>query len=133
MSSFEVIGGKQLKGSIVPQGAKNEALQILSAVVLTKEPVTISNIPDIPACYGGFETLAEHLASNLTRNYAVTVYCSGKKYKKEERLKTYKGAKLVYLPLDANGKSSILYDFLGILHALFFSDVLIVLGVFRFS
>ncbi len=47
MSSFEVIGGKQLKGSIVPQGAKNEALQILSAVVLTKEPVTISNIPDI--------------------------------------------------------------------------------------
>ena len=47
MSSFEVIGGKQLKGSIVPQGAKNEALQILSAVVLTKERVTISNIPDI--------------------------------------------------------------------------------------
>ena len=47
MSSFEVIGGKQLKGSILPQGAKNEALQILSAVVLTKEPVTISNIPDI--------------------------------------------------------------------------------------
>jgi UDP-N-acetylglucosamine 1-carboxyvinyltransferase len=47
MSSFEVIGGKQLKGSITPQGAKNEALQILSAVVLTKQPVTISNIPDI--------------------------------------------------------------------------------------
>jgi len=47
MSSFEVIGGNQLKGSIVPQGAKNEALQILSAVVLTKEPLTISNIPDI--------------------------------------------------------------------------------------
>lgn len=47
MSSFEVIGGKQLKGNIVPQGAKNEALQILSAVVLTIEPVTISNIPDI--------------------------------------------------------------------------------------
>ncbi|MBA4259719.1 MAG: UDP-N-acetylglucosamine 1-carboxyvinyltransferase [Chitinophaga sp.] len=47
MSSFEVIGGKQLKGSITPQGAKNEALQILSAVVLTKQSVTISNIPDI--------------------------------------------------------------------------------------
>ena len=47
MSSFEVIGGKQLKGSITPQGAKNEALQILSAVVLTKQTVTISNIPDI--------------------------------------------------------------------------------------
>ncbi len=47
MSSFEVIGGKQLKGLITPQGAKNEALQILSAVVLTKQPVTLSNIPDI--------------------------------------------------------------------------------------
>lgn len=47
MNSFEVIGGKKLKGEIVPQGAKNEALQILSAVLLTAETVTISNIPDI--------------------------------------------------------------------------------------
>jgi UDP-N-acetylglucosamine 1-carboxyvinyltransferase len=47
MSSFEVIGGKRLKGEIVPQGAKNEALQILSAVLLTAEKVTIHNIPDI--------------------------------------------------------------------------------------
>ncbi|GAB3291609.1 UDP-N-acetylglucosamine 1-carboxyvinyltransferase [Hymenobacter tenuis] len=47
MASFEVIGGQPLKGEIVPQGAKNEALQILCAVLLTDEPVTISNIPDI--------------------------------------------------------------------------------------
>lgn len=47
MSSFEVAGGKKLKGEIVPQGAKNEALQIISAVLLTPEPVTITNIPDI--------------------------------------------------------------------------------------
>ena len=47
MSSFEVIGGKKLKGEIVPQGAKNEALQVISAVVLTGEKVTINNIPDI--------------------------------------------------------------------------------------
>ena len=47
MSSFEVRGGKRLQGTIVPQGAKNEALQILSAVVLTTEPVVISNIPNI--------------------------------------------------------------------------------------
>jgi UDP-N-acetylglucosamine 1-carboxyvinyltransferase len=46
-NSFEVIGGTKLKGDIVPQGAKNEALQILCAVLLTKEPVTISNVPDI--------------------------------------------------------------------------------------
>lgn len=47
MAIFEVTGGKQLKGDIIPQGAKNEALQIICAVLLTKEKVTISNIPDI--------------------------------------------------------------------------------------
>jgi UDP-N-acetylglucosamine 1-carboxyvinyltransferase len=47
MASFKVTGGRQLKGEIIPQGAKNEALQILCAVVLTKEPVTIHNIPNI--------------------------------------------------------------------------------------
>jgi UDP-N-acetylglucosamine 1-carboxyvinyltransferase len=47
MASFEVIGGNKLRGDIIPQGAKNEALQILCAVLLTSETVTISNIPDI--------------------------------------------------------------------------------------
>ena len=47
MSIFEVHGGKRLRGEITPQGAKNEALQIISAVLLTAEEVTISNIPDI--------------------------------------------------------------------------------------
>ncbi|MET0465412.1 MAG: UDP-N-acetylglucosamine 1-carboxyvinyltransferase [Chitinophagaceae bacterium] len=47
MHSFEVRGGKKLQGEIIPQGAKNEALQILSAVLLTPEKVTITNIPDI--------------------------------------------------------------------------------------
>ncbi len=47
MAIFEVTGGKRLKGDIIPQGAKNEALQILCAVLLTPEKVVISNIPDI--------------------------------------------------------------------------------------
>ncbi len=47
MHSFEVTGGQRLKGEITPQGAKNEALQIISAVLLTPEKVTITNIPDI--------------------------------------------------------------------------------------
>ena len=47
MGSFQVNGGKRLKGEIIPQGAKNEALQVISAVLLTDEPVTITNIPDI--------------------------------------------------------------------------------------
>ena len=47
MASFYVKGGVELKGEIVPQGAKNEALQIISAVLLTEHKVTINNIPDI--------------------------------------------------------------------------------------
>ena len=47
MGAFKVTGGGQLSGSIQPQGAKNEALQILCAVLLTPEPVTIHNIPNI--------------------------------------------------------------------------------------
>ncbi|TZF81479.1 UDP-N-acetylglucosamine 1-carboxyvinyltransferase [Pedobacter sp. BS3] len=47
MNAFEIYGGKPLRGEIIPQGAKNEALQVISAVLLTKDKVTISNIPDI--------------------------------------------------------------------------------------
>jgi len=47
MKSFEVIGGKKLKGDLIPQGAKNEALQVICAVLLTPETVVIRNIPDI--------------------------------------------------------------------------------------
>ncbi|HMO39376.1 MAG TPA: UDP-N-acetylglucosamine 1-carboxyvinyltransferase [Saprospiraceae bacterium] len=47
LDAFEVIGGNRLQGDITPQGAKNEALQILSAVLLTPERVTISNLPAI--------------------------------------------------------------------------------------
>jgi len=47
MGIFEVTGGKKLSGEITPQGAKNEALQIISAVLLTDEEVLINNIPDI--------------------------------------------------------------------------------------
>lgn len=47
MGIFEVKGGRELHGEIIPQGAKNEALQVLCAVLLTPEKVTISNIPDI--------------------------------------------------------------------------------------
>ncbi|MCK4568921.1 MAG: UDP-N-acetylglucosamine 1-carboxyvinyltransferase [Bacteroidales bacterium] len=47
MSSFEIIGGKKLKGEIIPQGAKNEALQVISAVLLTSEKVEMHKVPDI--------------------------------------------------------------------------------------
>jgi len=47
MSSFEIIGGKKLSGEITPQGAKNEALQVICACLLTPEKITIHNVPDI--------------------------------------------------------------------------------------
>ena len=47
MASFRVSGGNTLRGEIIPQGAKNEALQIICACLLTREKVTIHNIPDI--------------------------------------------------------------------------------------
>lgn len=47
MASFEITGGRRLKGEIVPQGAKNEALQVLCAVLLTGEKVRIEHVPDI--------------------------------------------------------------------------------------
>ena len=49
MSSFVIEGGRRLSGEIVPQGAKNEALEVMSAVLLTAEPVTLTNVPEILA------------------------------------------------------------------------------------
>jgi len=47
MSAFEIVGGNKLKGTVIPQGAKNEALQVICAVLLTAEKVDMSNIPEI--------------------------------------------------------------------------------------
>lgn len=95
----------------------------------SKKSVAIIGTVGVPAHYGGFETLAEHLVRNLGTEYDITVYCSGKKYPKEKRQATFEGARLVYLPLEANGASSILYDAWSILHACRYADVLLILGV----
>lgn len=96
--------------------AKNKKLAIIGTVGL-------------PASYGGFETLAAHLVHNLGNSYDITVYCTKKKYPREKRQANFGKAKLVYLGLDANGIQSIPYDTLSILHALFYADVLLILGV----
>jgi len=59
MSSFRIEGGRSLKGEIIPQGAKNEALQILCAVLLTQEAVEVDNIPDISDVQKLIELLAD--------------------------------------------------------------------------
>lgn len=59
MTSFRVTGGNRLKGTIIPQGAKNEALQIISAVLLTEETVHIHKIPAIRDVMKLIELLAD--------------------------------------------------------------------------
>ena len=67
MAVFKIEGGVRLKGDVTPQGAKNEALQILCAVLLTSEKVTITNIPDI-IDVNKLITLLEHLGVKIQRN-----------------------------------------------------------------
>jgi glycosyltransferase involved in cell wall biosynthesis len=91
--------------------------------------VAIIGTVGIPSRYGGFETLAHHLTDQLKDEFEFTVYCSKKAYQKYERPTLFNKAKLVYLPFDANGVQSIIYDMVSILHALFFADTLLILGV----
>jgi UDP-N-acetylglucosamine 1-carboxyvinyltransferase len=80
MNAFEIIGGTPLKGEIVPQGAKNEALQVLSAVLLTDEKITISNIPDIKdvnkliELLGDLGVIVEKLAPDTYSFQAKTIH-----------------------------------------------------------
>lgn len=96
---------------------------------MKRTKIAIIGTAGIPANYGGFETLAEHLVEELGTEADLSVYCTTKRYTRDKRQKSYKGARLIYLPFNANGIQSILYDFLSILHAIFYADVLLVLGV----
>lgn len=94
-----------------------------------KKKIAIIGTVGLPAKFGGFETLAEHLVKQLGDQYDMTVYCSKKNYPKKARKKTYGNASLKYLPFDANALLSIPYDTFSIFHALFYADVLLILGV----
>jgi len=94
MGIFKIEGGHQLKGSIQPQGAKNEALQILCAVLLTPEQVTINNIPDIVdvnkliALLGKLGVKIEKLSNSSYRFQADEVnldYLESAEFKKDGR------------------------------------------------
>jgi glycosyltransferase involved in cell wall biosynthesis len=90
--------------------------------------VAIIGTVGIPANYGGLETLVENLVmhkSNAKISYCV--YCSSKAYKK--KIKDYKGAKIIYMPLKANGFQSIPYDIICIIHAVFTAKKILILGV----
>lgn len=96
---------------------------------MEKKKIAIIGTVGLPAKYGGFETLASHLVRQLSNSFDFTVYCSAKKYKKEERIEYFEGAKLEYINLEANGIQSIPYDTLSILKAIRNNDILLILGV----
>ncbi|WP_367646141.1 DUF1972 domain-containing protein [Vibrio sp. Vb339] len=90
--------------------------------------VAVVGTVGLPACYGGWETLVENLVNYGSENIKYTVYCSSKNY--EHKLIDYNGASLIYLPISANGKSSIIYDVISLVHTWFTKpDVVLVLGV----
>ncbi len=94
-----------------------------------KTKVGIIGTVGVPAKYGGFETLAHQLVLNLRNEFDLTVYNSSKSYSKAERVETWEGARIKYIPLKANGAQSIIYDLVSILHAMFYCDVMLILGV----
>ncbi len=83
----------------------------------------------VPAKYGGFETLAHHLVTHLQGRFDITVYASGKEYAESERVESWRGARVKYIPLKANGLQSIPYDLWSMIHALLYAEVLLILGV----
>jgi len=96
---------------------------------MKKRKVAVIGTVGLPAKYIGFEILAAHLVENLGREWDFTVYCSGRQYKGAERDKTFKGAKLIYLPLQADGLQGLFYDLIGTMHAIFYADILMMMGV----
>lgn len=92
-----------------------------------KERVGIIGTVGIPAKYGGFETLAEHLVKEKGDEIEFLVYCSKKAY--PGGTVGHKNAILKYLPLNANGLQSIPYDIWSILHSIKKADSLLILGV----
>lgn len=95
----------------------------------TKKKVAVIGTVGLPANYGGFETLTQHLVEDLGNDFEMTVYCSSRKYTKAQRSAKFGNAKLCWLPFNANGIQSIVYDSISILHASLYADVLLVLGV----
>lgn len=90
--------------------------------------IAIIGTVGVPASYGGFETLAENIiGDNCSDEIEYTVFCSSKD--NNEILSEYKGAKLKYIPLKANGIQSIIYDIISMIYALRGYDVVLVLGV----
>lgn len=90
--------------------------------------VAIIGTQGVPAKYGGFETLVENIiGDNCSNNISYTVFCSSKDILAD--LKEYKGARLKYIPLHANGAHSIPYDIISMMRCIRGYDAVLILGV----
>ena len=90
--------------------------------------IAIIGTVGVPACYGGFETLVENIiGDNASDDIEYTVFCSSKSYKEQKQ--EYKGAKLEFINLNANGAQSTLYDIVSMMKTGNKYDVALVLGV----
>ncbi|NZB80033.1 DUF1972 domain-containing protein, partial [Escherichia coli] len=90
--------------------------------------VAVVGTVGVPACYGGFESLVQNLVDYQSDDIQYQIFCSSKKY--EKKMKNYKKAKLIYLPINANGAASIIYDIMCLIFCLFKKpDVTLILGV----
>ncbi len=94
-----------------------------------KTKLAIIGTVGVPGKYGGFETLAHHLVLQLAEEYDITVYNSKVAYSPKERKDHWQGARIVWLPFNANGVQSIVYDIASMVHALFTTEVMLILGV----
>jgi glycosyltransferase involved in cell wall biosynthesis len=94
---------------------------------MTKNKIAIIGTLGIPAKYGGFETLTEHLTQQLGEKMQFTVYCSSDAY--SIRIKEYNNAKLEYIPLKGNSIQSIPYDIVSLFKAAKTNDTILILGV----
>ena len=81
----------------------------------------------LPAKYGGWETIVDHLTKHLSNKYHMTVFCSSKRY--DEKKAEIGGVQLQYVGLDANGIQSIPYDIISIWRSMKFADTILILGV----
>jgi glycosyltransferase involved in cell wall biosynthesis len=93
-----------------------------------KNNIAIAGTHGVPAKYGGFETLAENLVNELSDEYNFTVYCNGSIYSKHNRNNINPKLKLIYLPFNASGWQSYIYDFVSLIHAFIFHKNIIYLG-----
>lgn len=91
-----------------------------------KKNISIIGTVGVPACYGGFESLVENILDYTLEGFEYTVFCTSKKY--EKKIESYKGAKLKYLDLNANGKDSIMYDYKSMKMSMD-ADIMLILGV----